>query len=313
MFAARCLGVSLAVFLLLYVPLSLAVVAMAKSLLSIFPSQRFSTSFLFGLRMFPLAFSLAVTVLFSLPSFLLLEPRSTEEAVGVAPAILGMLAFTVLIVGCLRAALAQRRSAQALAKWLDGSTACESISSVPVFRTGNFTPTLAVAGVLDPKVVLSECAAAALTPAELRAALRHEVAHARTYDNLRKLLFRFVAFPGMKVLEDAWREAAELQADDAAVSRAGDAIDLASALLKISRLLPPQPVVPELATPHSATAFQVRLQRLVAWDENLAPTGRAPKSTWVYAGTSVFALLSLACTYNSALSAMHTFTEWLVR
>ena len=42
----------------------------------------------------------------------------------------------------------------------------------------------------------------------------------------------------MAKLESAWSEAAELAADDAAVSNLNDAVDLAAALVKLSRLVP---------------------------------------------------------------------------
>jgi Zn-dependent protease with chaperone function len=67
----------------------------------------------------------------------------------------------------------------------------------------------------------------------LQTALNHEVAHVSRRDNLKKLLLRFVAFPGMSGLETAWLEATEMAADDAAVSTAGDALDLAAALIKL--------------------------------------------------------------------------------
>ena len=51
-------------------------------------------------------------------------------------------------------------------------------------------------------------------------------------DNLKKLVFRFCPFPGMAGLESAWSQAAELAADDAAVSNLNDAVDLAAALVK---------------------------------------------------------------------------------
>jgi len=90
-------------------------------------------------------------------------------------------------------------------------------------------------------VLLSDAAAAVLSPQELATALQHEMAHAHRRDNLKKLLFRFCAFPGMSRLEAAWCEAEEMAADDAAVASVGDALDLASALIKLSRLAPVHP------------------------------------------------------------------------
>ena len=46
-------------------------------------------------------------------------------------------------------------------------------------------------------MLLSGAAELVLTTNELQTALNHEIAHVRRRDNLKKLLLRFVAFPGM--------------------------------------------------------------------------------------------------------------------
>jgi Zn-dependent protease with chaperone function len=89
-----------------------------------------------------------------------------------------------------------------------------------------------------PRVLISESAVAVLGEDELRIALKHELAHIRSCDNLKKLVFRFAPFPGLSKLDSAWSQAAELAADDAAVSSVNDALDLAAALVKLSRLVP---------------------------------------------------------------------------
>src|SRR5947209_20522386 len=93
-------------------------------------------------------------------------------------------------------------------------------------------------GIIRPRVLLSDTAEALLLPDELRSALRHEAAHIRRRDNLKKLLFRLAAFPGMSQLEAAWLEATELASDEAAVSNLSEALDLAAALIKLSSLAP---------------------------------------------------------------------------
>ena len=77
--------------------------------------------------------------------------------------------------------------------------------------------------------------------------MNHEIAHVRRRDNLKKLLLRFVAFPRMAGLEAAWIEATEMAADDAAVLNASEALDLAAALLKLSRI---RPIVPSVDLDH---------------------------------------------------------------
>ncbi len=318
MFAARCVGVSLAVFVLLYVSLSLAVSRGWNLIRRWFQprSARSSADLLFILRMLPLALSSVVTLGFTLPSFLLLEPRSTNEAVGKAPLALGFCCLILIGVGVARAWTAQLRASRTLVKWLDGSMLMESQitesgEAVPIFRTGNDAPTLTVAGVCAPKVLVSEAAVAMLSPAELRTALRHEIAHALRYDNLKKLVFRFSVFPAMAGLEHAWSEETEMAADDAAVTSFHDALDLAAALIKVSRLGATESSGElTMALLHSSTALRARVQRLVSWKKERKPQTHR---NWLYAIPVAAAVVVVVATYGSVLNQMHAVTEWLVQ
>jgi len=316
MFAARCIGVSLAVFFLLYVMLSLAVSrgwSIGERLSRRFSARR-AADLLFALRMLPLVLSALVTIAFTVPSFILLEPRFSNEWIGVAPLLLGLSCLALFAHGFRSAIAAQVRTSHLVAEWLHGAIALESRSDVPVFRTVKHTPTLTVVGLRDSKVLVSEKAIAALSAEELGTALRHEGAHIRSRDNLKKLLFRFSAFPGMTNLEYAWSQAAEMAADDEAVSSFRDALDLAAALIKLSRQAPVQPCA-ELATAllHSSTeSLKARVQRLFAWDT--AHTARNTRSSWWYVlPPALIAALSVAMTYPSVLAHMHILTEWLVQ
>ena len=279
-------------------------------------SARSSADLLFVLRILPLALSSVVTLAFTLPSFLLLEPRSTDEAIGTAPLALGLCCLILLGAGIVRTSIAQLRASRALVKWLNGSILMESqilesADTVPIFRTGSDAPTLTVAGVCAPKVLVSEAAVAMLNPLELRTALRHEIAHVLRYDNLKKLLFRFSVFPAMADLEHAWSEEAEMAADDAAVLNFHDALDLAAALIKVSRLGPIESDGElTMALLHSSTALSARVQRLVAWDKAQKPQ---PHKKWRYTLPAVVTVVAVVATYSSMLIKMHAVTEWLVR
>jgi hypothetical protein len=318
MFAARCIGVSLAVFILLYVFVSLAVSQGWKVMQRALQprSPRNSSDLLFALRVLPLALSSFVTLVFALPSFLLLEPRSTDEAIGTAPLALGFCCLVLIGIGIVRAVIAQRRASLALVRWLDGSMLMESqitgsAGSVPIFRTGNDCPTLTVAGLCAPKVLVSETAVATLNPSELRTALRHEMAHALRYDNLKKLVFRFSVFPAMADLEHAWSEQTEVAADDAAVSSFTDALDLAAALIKVSRLGTIESSGElTMALLHSSTALSARVHRLVKWNNNRS---QQAEKKWWYALPAAAMVVAVVMTYGSMLAQMHTVTEWLVR
>ena len=315
MFAARCLGVSLAVFISLYVFLSFAVSRAWRRFLRVLSpaSAGGAADLLFFLRILPLALSSAFTLAITVPSFLLLEPHSTDEAIGTAPVTLGLCGIAFLAAGCVHATLAQRRTSRAIARWLGGSSVMDASGSVPVFRTADGAPSFTVAGVCAPRVLVSEAAVAVLTPSELRTALRHEVAHARRHDNLKKLLFRLTVFPGMSALEGEWSEQTEMAADDGAVSCFGDALDLAAALIKVSRLSSLEPAG-ELTTAllHSSTALSARVHRLFNWDQSLEPLTR--RRSWWYLSTGATAMtVCFIVSYSSILTGMHTVTEWLVR
>ena len=313
MFAARCAGVSLAMFVLAYVLGSLAIGAGWRLLLRLLwpGSARATADLLFAIRIFPLGLALATTLGVALPSFLLLEPHATDEAVGTAPLALAAVFLALAVWGVWGAVRAQRRTSRAMQQWLDGSTRMDSPNAVPVFRSRQHSPTLTVAGVCAPKVIVSDDAAAVLTPAELNTALRHEIAHVRRYDNLKRLIFRVAAFPGTAALEAAWADQTELAADDAAVSSIDDALDLASALIKVSRLGIISTAELSRALLHSSTALGLRIRRLFAWSSGRR--ARPARPLW-FCGFSFAAMLAVVISsYNAMLGGMHELTEWLVR
>jgi Zn-dependent protease with chaperone function len=316
MFVLRCLGVSLSFFLLLYVVLSVGVIRGWRTLkrASGKLSARTLSNLLFVLRTLPFAVALLVTLIFVIPSFLLLEPRVVTEPIGEVPLTLGVVCLLLLGAGTLNAIAAQRKTARAVNGWLRDATTELSCYPVPLFRIRPAAPALAVAGGLSPRVFLSDAAAALLSGRELETALKHEIAHVRRHDNLKKLLFRICALPGMSGLETAWSEAAEMSADDAAVSNSREALDLASALIKLSRFARVQ-TNSVLATGLAQTpgsALNARIERLVAWNETRLT--KPAQSFFNYGVPAILgAALCVMATYSGVLSGMHKMTEWLVR
>ena len=134
-------------------------------------------------------------------------------------------------------------------------------------------------GIVVPEILLSAAAECLLETRELRSALNHEIAHIRRYDNLKKLLLRFVVFPGMRALEESWLEATEIAADDAAVSNISEALDLAAALIKLCRLGPLEPSADlSMSLVHSPVAVvNERVERLIHWsDQRTWPAEKFP-------------------------------------
>jgi beta-lactamase regulating signal transducer with metallopeptidase domain len=325
MFAVRGIAVSFSIFVILYGALSLAVLLLWRNvwLYGQQHSARRSADLLFALRMLPFVVAAGATLALAVPSFLLLEPRAVNEPMDAMPVVLGFCGVAVLLAGTWKAASALLRASRTIAQWSSeshaiGSSSIDSISigsrdSIAVLRISSAAPPLTAAGILRPSVWLSSAAEFVLTERELQTALRHEVVHLRRRDNLRKLLLRFVALPGMAGLESAWRESTEMAADDAAVSSASEALDLAAAVIKLSLLTP-------LATPAELTTALVhspvesvnaRVERLLAWTESRQVT--AARFSWRYPLCAAAAMIAFTATYSELLISVHAATEWLVR
>src|SRR3984893_9754822 len=316
MFAARGIAVSFSMFFLLYSGLSVVVATLwAKVWLhrERWPAWQ-CADLVFAVRMLPLAISLAVTFTFTVPSFMLLEPHAIREPVGAISLVLGLCGLILVLLGILNATAAVLAASRTIATWVGDGLLVEGESSVPVLRISRVVPALTAAGIFRPLVLMSDAVETVLNASELRSALRHELAHVRRRDNLKKLLLRFVVFPGMSALEVAWLQATEIAADDAAVSTASEALDLASALIRLSRLAT-LPSAPDIATTfvHAPLALvNARIERLIAWNgqQNKPTLAMSPLYTVCLMVTTVAAV---AVTYSQALVGVHTATEWLVR
>ncbi len=313
MFALRGIAVSLTFFVLLYALLSALVAVAWRSLKLLHATEQSLAGLLFALRVLPLAASVVITFVFVVPSFQALEPRSIDEGMGAMPLALGVCALLLIACGCFRVIAAQTTTSRVVARWLEGAHPLnvDASAQTVTFRSRREAPPLTLVGVGKPRVLVSESTVALLSPDELQIALKHELAHVQSRDNLKKLVFRFCPFPGMARLESAWSQAAELAADDAAVSKLDDAVDLAAALVKLSRLVPVE-AAPLCTVGFVTGSVGARVARLLAWDEagKAQPMRMRP---WYFIPPVLVALLCVFATYGPALALTHEVTEWLVR
>jgi len=312
MFALRETAVSLTCFVLLYWLLSALVAAVWRPLKPLQVAQQSVASLLFALRVLPLIVSAVVTFAFVVPSFQLLEPRSVHEAMGAMPLALGICALLLIAYGSFRVIAAQTRTTRVVTRWLEGARPLkDSADSTVTFQSRREAPPLTLVGLCNPRVLVSESTVALLSHDELHIALKHELEHMKAHDNLKKLIFRFCAFPGMAELENAWSLAAELAADDAAVSNPSDAVDLAAALVKLSRLVPVEDAS-ICAVGFVTSSLSERVERLLAWDE-ASKARRVRVRTWFVIPPVVAASLFVTIAYGPALALTHQVIEWLVR
>jgi beta-lactamase regulating signal transducer with metallopeptidase domain len=238
-----------------------------------------------------------------------LESGVVDEDLGTL--VFGVCSVFLLAAGVLRMVTTQRGTARIVADWMEGASSLDVGATIPTFQAKRGVPLLLLFGVRRPKVLLSETTVAVLSADELRVSVRHEVSHMRSCDNLKKLVIHCCAFPGMRGLENAWQEAAELAADDAAISNRRDAIDLAEALLKLSELAPVQ-AAPAFTTGLAdlSMSVHVRVERLLDWHE---ASSRGHRSYGWYLLPVILAAVSWsAANYGQALWLTHRLTEWFV-
>jgi hypothetical protein len=312
MFALRGIAVSLTCFVLLYGLVSALVASVWRALKPSDVAQRSVAALLFGLRILPLLASVVVTFALVVPSFQLLEPRSRHEHMSAMPLALGVCALLLIAYGCFRVIAAQTFTNRVVRSWLEGARPLKAnANSTVTFQSRRETPPLTLVGVCNPRVLVSDSTVALLSDDELQIALRHELEHRKSHDNLKKLIFSVCPFPGMAKLESAWSLAAELAADDAAVSNERDAVDLAAALVKLSRLVPVE-AAPICAVGFVTASLSERVARLLAWDE-ASKARRVRIRTWFVVPFAVATSLLVTIAYGPVLALTHEVTEWLVR
>jgi Zn-dependent protease with chaperone function len=197
------------------------------------------------MRMFPPIIAITWIVAFMIPSYLVYEPYKTNEFVSKklgALAAISAIGVSCAILRCLRSWLATR---SLLKTWLCGATPIKLDGvDVPAFRLAHSFPIIAVVGTLRPRLFIAEHVLNSLSTDELAAAVAHEYGHMAARDNLKRSLLRasraaLLVIPCGRSLDRAWGEASEAAADEYAAQQSSTvALNLASALVRIARLIP---------------------------------------------------------------------------
>jgi hypothetical protein len=195
------------------------------------------------LRLLPFGLALSTVLCLCVPSYLWFEPERIEESVGfpcLFISMLGAITCGIVVARGVRAAVSSFLFARCCQR--SGFEMHFAGDDPPAVVIEGSKPLLALAGIVHPRLVISEGVVSALSEEELSIALRHERAHQISCDNLKRLCI-FLApgilplLNGFRELERSWMSFAEYAADEAAVG--GDAqrsLALASALVKVARL-----------------------------------------------------------------------------
>src|SRR5215475_8098332 len=200
---------------------------------------------IFALRVFP-PFIAAVGVgALLLPAYIAHEPRRAVEPVGLKLGVLAVVSAAGLLLALWRGVAAWIATRSLVKDWL---RLAEPVSfdqiRIPAYRLRHQFPVVAIVGVIRPKLFIADHLYQSLTRQEFAAAIAHESGHLAARDNLKRALLRacrdaLSIIPSGARLDRAWAEASEAAADEHAARGGGNvALDLASTLVKIARLVP---------------------------------------------------------------------------
>jgi Zn-dependent protease with chaperone function len=281
---------------------------------------------LFALRVSPPAAAALLAFALVVPAYLLHEPAESGESVGVMLLLLACVSAAGVLLSAWRVArtwVATRRLAR---DWMRHAEPFEAEGvTVPTFRISHSFPVIAVIGVLRPRLFVASQLFDTLTPGELAAALAHERGHVEGRDNLKRALLQagedaLLHAPLGRSLRREWQRESEMAADEfAAAEGQAAALDLASAIVKISKLIPrgSRPTLPAgahlLGDGGDGISRRVRNLLRLASDARDIRAGLHTRSPLAAAfGLCLFAAGVLFVTHPEVLRATHVAIEHVV-
>jgi Zn-dependent protease with chaperone function len=299
------------------------ILSAGKRWLHLLPA-RACAAWVFGLRTLPFFLAALITLGFALPAFFRFEPRSSNESIG--PRLLGLASLGALVIAvvAVRSWRIIRASHRAQKEWRACSRPVQiGRVLVPVY-CGEPSPLLAVTGLLQPQIFVSEKVMTKLSPGELAAAIAHEVAHVNALDNLKHLILKITRGPEWLKLgstwDGMWLAASEAAADEGALAGGASALDLSSALVKVAAFSREFVASDRIAASHflpltTRSSLEARVNHLCYLLENekpLATTETGGRKWW-----PVLCFLMLIGSYAASVNAILPWTyeilELLVR
>ncbi len=287
-----------------------------------------SARVLYLLRVLPATLGIACVLFLLAPAYLELEPRTTAERVSLKLAIIAFASAMGMALAIIRAVAAWRATARLTADWLaHGEPISVPQVAIPAYRIEHQFPVIAIVGVLRPRLFLGSQIFESLTPAELSAAVEHEAGHLVAHDNLKRGLLRAcrdatLILPCGRALDRAWAEASESASDEYAARKGRSvALDLASALVKISRMIPAgaKPAMPAgafLIGGEESSGVRTRVRRLIQLASSEGGTAVYEPlvnklAIWI-CFASVFSILAIIQSNPQVLAAVHSLIERVV-
>jgi|SRR5262245_3655853 len=276
---------------------------------------------LLSLRFLPMVAACLLVFAFVIPAYLIYEPRETTERVSLKLAFLAAISVVFLLLATSRFVKAQIATRRLVKNWLRNSEPLRDYRlPIPVYRLRHQFPVIAVTGVLRRRLFIADQIFDLLNNSEITAAFAHEYAHLKARDNIKRALLHsccdFLSIIHSRhALDRAWIEASESAADENAARDGAEAsLDLASALIKIARIVPENSRAEMPATVSlmagDSSAIALRVRRLT---EMATANARVESSVvnWprsFYCLIIIALIVALAAFYPYLLS---TFHEWI--
>lgn len=246
-------------------------------------SARARADLLFLLRTLPTLLAVFFVMVLIAPAYLAYEPRNTGEGMGLKLGVLAFLSALAISIAVARSIATWRATVRLTVDWL----AKAEPFLIPGIKTSTYRihhafPVIAIIGAFRPRLFVANQVLEMLSEDEIAAAVAHESGHIIARDNLKRSLMRacrnaLLIFPSGNALDKAWADAAEEAADENA-AREGDkvALDLASALVKIAKIIPlgARPTMPAgafLFGDDETNALRRRVSRLVEFAASSSP------------------------------------------
>jgi hypothetical protein len=274
-----------------------------------------SAGFWMSLRLAPAVAAVLFTIVLFAPSYWKYEPRENVEGFDFTLTLLAGCGLVLVGAAIVRGLIAWTTARRRVQTWMAHARPLTLASTtLPAYAIDAVQPLIALVGLRRPRLLITQGLIDALTPAELDAAVAHELGHQRAFDNLKRLVICsapdvLTYFHAARVIEQRWAAAAEHLADridgpDSAAARCA----LASALVKVARLTPTIPATSEpISTLISGGEIASRVQRLLS-DEDTTPSARRRLG----ALSALAGLIAVASTYSPLLQSVHELTELLV-
>lgn len=296
------------------------------------PTQHWSSHtrarLVFAMRVGPPTLALLIVVGLIIPAYLIHEPRSSGEVVSGKLATLAIISMLGVTLALWRGLKSWKATRTLMKQWLAGAKPIQIADvNIPSFSIDHPFPLIAVVGMFRPRLFIARKVLDSLSEEELLAALAHESSHLESHDNLRRTLIRackdvLTIVPCGRSLDRAWAKNAEAAADETAATRGSAvALNLASALIEIARMVPAggRPTMPitSFLLGNEIDGVKGRVSRLLdlAGDRTQRTRGVSKCVRWL-TRSAVFTsllVLGLVLTHTTALNEMHDAIEHVVR